>query len=855
MKVKVVSCEKESGIDLLAEQPFLSHCEEGKRHLWDGFHSGFPCTTFTKLRFRPSPGYPGPVRTKQHPHGLPDLDDRRRRECDEGTLHAARSAHLADLILGESRPDRIRPSVTMENPPPSDHPEHLSAWELEEIDQVVKKHQMTTVDFNTCAFQAHIPIGQRNFKPQRFVGTLLKLEDLCGLCPCGRDAKHVAIIGKEKSAASGEYPRQLCVSYAIKLLIHFTKIASLEFYNLRREALEEELEELNKEEQRRKEEKAAMKSNKPKKKEKKEKQRSSKTKPPKEKKKKQTKEAKQEKTQVPVADVTKDDEYTYEYYTEEEGSETEVQQDAKEPASSSLDWKGGLGDYGMLKESKSKKQDPRALNYLGGMRDPTTVVEGRPTALNLGIRVFAAWERFTSSHPLALETAAEYGTEACKLDDKTIEDWRGELRKVLGSRGKHKTTLRSRWEYQSPLVLDLFEAWTRRSGDPDLAICDWIENGVPLGINEEIVDHGIFPPSDKPEEAEAMTDAAAQMQQGLILNYTSVRENREDAEIEARRLMEKNFCMKVTEEEVRERFSQGTISKLAILVKTRADGSKKRRLIIDLRRSGGNSKSKLKEKLILPRMQDAVQTLRAMHELKPTFSGEEKQQHWQREMVLIDVSDAFPHLGIRSTELEHCLTPDVETSGYLLFKALLFGFKTAPLLWSRTAAFVARCLQASVPKQLGQHQVYLDDSFWVLQGTLNKRNQVLGFILYSMAALGLNLSVSKGERGAALTWAGVEYRLVSQNEVLLTLPVKFLEDLLQRLEAWKGRGMAPIKELRAVCGKVAWLTGVLPRARWILRVLYANLASREQEINSGQEERRRQSRSDDRIGPKSTCLW
>ena len=265
MKVKVVSCEKESGVDLLDEQPFLSHCEEGKKHLWDGFHSGFPCTTFTKLRFRPAPGYPGPVRSKQHPHGLPGLDGRRQRECDEGTLHAARSAHLADLILGESRADKIRPAVTMENPPPSDHPEHLSAWEMEEVDQVIQKHQMTTVDFNTCAYQAHIPVGQRNFKPQRFAGTLMNLEGLCGLCPCGRGAKHDPIIGKEKSAASGKYPRELCISYAIKLLVHFSKIASLEFYNLRREDLEAELEELNKEEKRRNDLKRAQKKEKGKK--------------------------------------------------------------------------------------------------------------------------------------------------------------------------------------------------------------------------------------------------------------------------------------------------------------------------------------------------------------------------------------------------------------------------------------------------------------------------------------------------------------------------------------------------------------------------------------------------------------
>ena len=104
MQVEVVSCEKERGVDLLQDTPYLQRCEEASEGLWDGFHSGFPCATYTRLKFRPAPGYPGPLRTRQYPYGLPDLSDARRRECDEGTLHASRSAHLADLVLGEASP-------------------------------------------------------------------------------------------------------------------------------------------------------------------------------------------------------------------------------------------------------------------------------------------------------------------------------------------------------------------------------------------------------------------------------------------------------------------------------------------------------------------------------------------------------------------------------------------------------------------------------------------------------------------------------------------------------------------------------------------------------------------------------
>lgn len=45
---------------------------------------------------------------------------------------------------------------------------------------------------------------------------------------------------------------------------------------------------------------------------------------------------------------------------------------------------------------------------------------------------------------------------------------------------------------------------------------------------------------------------------------------------------------------------------------------------------------------------------------------------------------------------------------------------------------------------------------------------------------------------------------------------------------------------------MSWLTGVIPRARWILRIMYAVLTAREREVTSGEELRRRELRTDDR---------
>lgn len=63
-------------------------------------------------------GYPGPYRSRSHPYGLPGNSVSLQAECDQGTLHASRSLMMAEVIT-EARPnDVIKPSVTVENPPP-----------------------------------------------------------------------------------------------------------------------------------------------------------------------------------------------------------------------------------------------------------------------------------------------------------------------------------------------------------------------------------------------------------------------------------------------------------------------------------------------------------------------------------------------------------------------------------------------------------------------------------------------------------------------------------------------------------------------------------------------------------------
>lgn len=57
IKVKCISVEKSSGTgDLLQDEPYNTHLGWAHNGYIDAYHSGFPCTTFSKLRFRPAEG-------------------------------------------------------------------------------------------------------------------------------------------------------------------------------------------------------------------------------------------------------------------------------------------------------------------------------------------------------------------------------------------------------------------------------------------------------------------------------------------------------------------------------------------------------------------------------------------------------------------------------------------------------------------------------------------------------------------------------------------------------------------------------------------------------------------------------
>ena len=599
--LEVVSVELMSGTgDLTAAEPYNTHLRWANQGLIDCYHSGFPCSTFSRLRLRPAEGLPGPVRSREEPYGLAGLSEAQQLICDQGTVMASRSINMARAVaLNSTNESKVPPVSTLENPPESDDPRHLSAWELPEMKRFLEIRPRTTARFNTCAFEPHLPVGQKHYKPQRFDGTLLGMQLHCRKCTCGSPQNHDTIVGASKSKASGEYPAEFCKVYA-KLAVEQMVLRAKEEYLKGRMTTLSKTIEFHKQ-------LLADKSNPhtpplkaaP----------ASPPGPPR-------KKSNRSRTPLPRSKGKPDDDKesgrrstTRRDHNQERASSSGLRRSRtprrestvtlvpnKETISGDHSWQGGEGNYGKLRGGVSRAKSAASRVHVGGMKDPYKVVTPMSNLLSLGLRIRAAWETFVRECPKATEVSESYGTMECTIGPKVVGDWKARLKKVLGAKAPPKLKMASKYEYKSNLEAEMLDAWRIKGNDPECHVPEWIRAGTPLGINVPIPTAGVFPSMEseldlnhvQPEELE---DAAAQLQRGAINNYVSVRENPGEAEIEIQRYREAGFLRDIPKETVTKEMASGTISKLGLILKTKPDGSAKRRIILDLRRSGGNRKA------------------------------------------------------------------------------------------------------------------------------------------------------------------------------------------------------------------------------------------------------------------------
>ena len=209
LQVKVTSRDKLiNNCDLTLEQPFGEDWECMLDGTYDGYHSGFDCSTWSRARFQQRADLPtsaAPLRSRSHLLGLPANRPVEQERTDNATTMATRSFNFARTMIERGRARGLRLPVTIEQPEiPEDVEDAPSAFFLEEAQILLADEWVDVAEFHSCRY------GSRSLKAQMWVGSWVDIREMMsGQCQCPADTQHVTLLGGPLTSAAGTYPTEL----------------------------------------------------------------------------------------------------------------------------------------------------------------------------------------------------------------------------------------------------------------------------------------------------------------------------------------------------------------------------------------------------------------------------------------------------------------------------------------------------------------------------------------------------------------------------------------------------------------------------------------------------------------------
>ena len=471
-----------------------------------------------------------------------------------------------------------------------------------------------------------------------------------------------------------------------------------------------------------------------------------------------------------------------------------VEQGAKAAATGAATLASTL-EPGTRKQKRHKENEEAP----GGMRSPWRYVSASPAARRCGIKVAVVLEEFICEHPQVIGWLLDEGQVghvkySAKLEKKLV----ARLCQLLGAKTPSKGR-RSKWR------AELVRAYLKEAEDPERHLPDWLENGVPTGVQCEIPASGIFPRVET--HAEATSELWRHFaSSGEGRNYKSADENAAAFSAEVERLVKEGYITKYPNLEALEaKLGKVIISKVAAIVKKREDGSEKLRIIIDMLRSCVNTFVKLSERIVLPRLMDIITDVLALMKAmaEDGLPGEEIS------FMALDFMDAFHSLGVREEEMPYQVFR-LPNGGFGCYETAVFGGGGSPLTWGRGAAFLGRSGQALFDPRRARIQIYVDDPLSMWRGSVPMIRGMKCQLLLWWLAVGLGISWPKMQHGSSVKWIGAIVSLRPKSAVCLSLPEEYLLELqTEALELGK-TAAAPARRLRQLAGKATWAAGFIP---------------------------------------------
>jgi hypothetical protein len=344
-----------------------------------------------------------------------------------------------------------------------------------------------------------------------------------------------------------------------------------------------------------------------------------------------------------------------------------------------------------------------------------------------------------------------------------------------------------------------------RASDPDADILPaWMDpaRGAPLGFNNDIPITGVFPEVavDDTIDRSDLSTLISNAQDWS--NYKSVEEDTGSAWALVETAEANGYCKTFNSESEVALFvgtPDITLQPLGMVSKTKPDGTVKRRLVWDYLRSGTNWHIVLAERLVLPRIEDAVRGARRIH-------GPRAQTE-RLEWLVLDFSDAFHHIRLRQDywRVNVCKVG----RKWVVYTSLSFGGKSFPNLWGRTAAFIGRLVGSALQGQAADLQIFVDDPLVAASGTEGERDRVFSTVFVLFAVLNFKVAWQKAALDESVVWIGAQFSYTAE-DIRVAIPedkrAKFVELTSALLEAKATRTRA----VRSYAGLASFYAGFIP---------------------------------------------
>ena len=485
------------------------------------------------------------------------------------------------------------------------------------------------------------------------------------------------------------------------------------------------------------------------------------------------------------------------------------------------------------KEAREKQSN----ECVGGLRNPNSAVAKSHSLRATGLKIRTVLNELVSEEENFSEAKSVIDTlgkpDCHGFSETLILKARVALAERFGAAFPEPGIGVGRSMFQS----NLWEAILADAKDPEVHIVDWMRHGCPTGgFGSPIGTCGIFPLAPSCSSAVESSKTFAMMQEnaewdeGSHSNYKSFYvEGGSHADAEVTRIKERNFIEIFTDwAAVVAQWPLARASKVALIIKQRLDLSLKLRFIVDLLRSGVNGEAVIPERVVLPRIIDYANCIVDLLE--------SQQAGTKVELYTLDFADAFYTIWLRQADRGSLVFK--VSHGWAVFNRLCFGMAGAALIWGRLAAAACRIGQATFKPDELRLQCYVDDPAIAVLGSQHTRDKLIIILLLLWAALGLEFSWAKGNRGPAVPWIGATFTLDKRAHqgggatlfpgVAVTIQQAKFAELRQSIEEiYNANGLIPMKKVLRVAGQLAWAGGLFPWIRGFNACLWAAITDHE----------------------------